>query len=243
MLEWVATPSSGGSNRPMLIFQYAPLQTPTQFLKSKITAGRNHQKHLIFIPSPFSTSPWGCQWCTAINYTLSSKQVHKAEPSVTQHLASQCDKWILICLILKSEPLCIPGEDAPPTPFGPRERPGWPRSPPPGVGLRGWGRRLGGGGCSAELRFLTFAAAKLLGGFWRWGTRPATTARAAGRGGKRTTSRQVPRGTDGASETHLSLPLLAGFRGRPRTLSREIPPLPSGLSPSALGLLDLRALG
>lgn len=136
-----------------------------------------------------------------------------------------------------------PQGSPPPTPFGPRERPGWPRSPPPGVGLRGWGRRLGGGGCSAELRFLTFAAAKLLGGFWRWGTRPATTARAAGRGGKRTTSRQVPRGTDGASETHLSLPLLAGFRGRPRTLSREIPPLPSGLSPSALGLLDLRALG
>ena len=95
----------------MLIFQYALLQTPSQVLNSKIIAGRNHQECLIFITSPFSTSPWGCQWCTAISYTLSSKWVHKAEPSVTQHLASQCDKWILICLTLKSGPLCVPGED------------------------------------------------------------------------------------------------------------------------------------
>lgn len=46
-------------------------------------------------------------------------------------------------------------------------RPGWPRSPPPGVGLQGgWGR------VAAELPFLTFAAAKLLCGCWRWAAAP-----------------------------------------------------------------------
>ena len=103
IMEWVATTSSRGSNRLMLIFQHAPLQTPTQFLNNKITAGRDHQKHLIFIPSPFSTSPRGCQWCPGSHqlHSSSSKQVPKAELSVSQHLASQCDKWIFICLILK----------------------------------------------------------------------------------------------------------------------------------------------
>ena len=75
----------------MLIFHYAPAQTPTQFLYSKIKAGRNHQEHLIFTPSPLLTNPQGRQACLTMNYTLSIKQGRQTEHSVTQHQLS----WLL----------------------------------------------------------------------------------------------------------------------------------------------------
>lgn len=146
----------------------------------------------------------------------------------------------------REEVSAAPGRLAPGKPGGSPssnrlERPGWPRSPLSGVGLRGWGREAGGAGVLLSCIFSRLQRRNFVAGSGAGAAAPQRLPELrVGQESRLRPGKSLGHGW-GRGDSSLSSPVTYCRAGLV-CLGREIPSFPPGPSP-ALRLLERQAMG